>query len=64
MLIEEIVRRLRDRHPELAAEVVAHVVRCTHERLAGITLRESIPLFVERTAAKELATAPTRRVDR
>ncbi|SDX66234.1 hypothetical protein SAMN05660209_01008 [Geodermatophilus africanus] len=52
--LDEVLRRLTDRFPEVPAEVVSGVVRAERQRLDGRPIREFMPLLVERAAAEQL----------
>ena len=53
-VLEEVLRRLTDRFPEVPAEVVSGIVRAERQRLDGRPIREFIPLLVERASADQL----------
>ncbi|WP_280493585.1 three-helix bundle dimerization domain-containing protein [Nocardia asiatica] len=53
--IRYVVRRLVQCHPEVPPEAVALVVRRTHERFGRASVREFVPLLVERRAGRELS---------
>ncbi|WP_067463265.1 three-helix bundle dimerization domain-containing protein [Nocardia amamiensis] len=53
--IRHVVARLVQRHPELPAETVAVVVRRVCERFGDASVREFVPLLVERHAGRELS---------
>ncbi|MFJ4654389.1 three-helix bundle dimerization domain-containing protein [Nocardia sp. NPDC088792] len=57
--IDEVVRRLANRHPAVAADTVARVVHEAHQRFSDSHIRDFIPLLVERIAAKTLTAAAT-----
>jgi hypothetical protein len=52
--VDEILRRLRDRFPEVPAEVVSGIVQAERQRLDGRPIREFMPLLVERASAELL----------
>ena len=52
--LDEILRRLTDRFPEVPAEVVSGIVQAERQRLDGRPIREFMPLLVERAAAEQL----------
>lgn len=58
-LIADIVARLSATHPTIPASHVADVVRTAHAAFDGRPLRDFVPLFVERRATRQLATAGT-----
>ncbi len=52
--LEELLRRLTDRFPEVPAEVVSGIVCAERQRLDGRPIREFMPLLVERASADQL----------
>ena len=54
-VIEDLVERLTTNFPTVSPETVAAVVQDNHARFKGRPLREYIPLFVERSARRDLA---------
>jgi hypothetical protein len=54
-VIEDLVARLTTTYPMVPPETVAAVVQENHARFEGRPLREYVPLFVERSARKDLA---------
>jgi hypothetical protein len=54
-IIEQLVERLRTNYPTVSPETVAAVVEQNHARFEGRPLREYVPLFVERSARRDLA---------
>ena len=54
-VIEQLVERLRTNFPTVSPETVATVVQDNHARFEGRPLREYVPLFVERSARRDLA---------
>jgi hypothetical protein len=52
--LEEVLRRLADRFPEVPAEVVSGIVQAERQRLDGRPIREFMPLLVERASAERL----------
>jgi hypothetical protein len=54
-IIEQVVERLRTHFPSVSPETVASVVQDNHARFEGRPLREYVPLFVERSARRDLA---------
>lgn len=54
-IIEQLVERLAAHFPSVSPETVAHVVQDNHARFDGRPLREYVPLFVERSARRDLA---------
>ena len=51
--LDEVLRRLTDRFPEVPAEVVSGIVQAERQRLDGRPIREFMPLLVERAAAEQ-----------
>jgi hypothetical protein len=54
-IIEQLVSRLTTNYPTVSPETVASVVEKNHARFDGRPLREYVPLFVERSARRDLA---------
>jgi hypothetical protein len=54
-IIEQVVNRLTTTFPTVPPETVVAVVRRNHARFVGRPLREYVPLFVERSARRDLA---------
>jgi hypothetical protein len=54
-LIEQVVDRLAAAYPEVPREDVAHTVADIHNRFEHSTIREFVPLLVERRARAELS---------
>lgn len=54
-LIEQVVDRLAATYPELPREDVAQTVADIHNRFQHSTIREFVPLLVERRARAELS---------
>jgi hypothetical protein len=54
-IIEHLVERLKSNFPSMSPETIALVVRDNHARFEGRPLREYVPLFVERSARRDLA---------
>ena len=52
--LDEVLRRLTDRFPEVPAEVVSGIVQAERQRLDGRPIREFMPLLVERASAERL----------
>ena len=52
--LDEVLRRLTDRFPEVPAEVVSGIVQAERQRLDGRPIREFMPLLVDRAAAEQL----------
>ncbi|MGV9868924.1 three-helix bundle dimerization domain-containing protein [Rhodococcus koreensis] len=52
--IDQAIDRLDRRFPDLSREEVERVVRSAHERFAGGTVRDFVPLLVERHARETL----------
>jgi hypothetical protein len=53
--ITEVVNRLRQSYPDIAASAVEAAVHQNHARFDGRRVREFVPLFVERGARRELS---------
>ena len=53
-MIDQLLERLVTTHPSVPPERVAEVVRTIHARFDERPLREYVPLFVERSAKREL----------
>ncbi len=53
--IRYVVRRLVQCHPQVSPDAVALVVRRAHERFGHASVREFVPLLVERRAGRELS---------
>jgi hypothetical protein len=53
-VIDQLVERLSNRYPTIAATTVTNVVRDVYSRYEGRPLRDFVPLFVERNATTEL----------
>jgi hypothetical protein len=54
-LIEQVVDRLSAEYPEAPRDDIAQVVATAHNRFQHSTIREFVPLFVERRARAELS---------
>ena len=54
-IIEQLVGRLKAHFPSVSPETVAHIVQDNLARFDGRPLREYVPLFVERSARRDLA---------
>lgn len=52
--IKDVLARLIQSYPGLAAETVETVVHHNHARFDGRPVRDFVPLFVERGARREL----------
>lgn len=52
--IAEIERRLESKYPEFPQHEVRRIVQTVHARFAQSTIRDFVPLFVERNAAERL----------
>lgn len=52
--LDEVLRRLTDRFPDVPAEVVSGIVQAERQRLDGRPIREFMPLLVERASAERL----------
>jgi hypothetical protein len=55
MLIEQVVDRLATSYPEVSRDDIAQTVAIAHDRFQHSTIREFVPLFVERRARAELS---------
>lgn len=55
MLIEQVVARLAATYTEIPRDGVAQTVAKAHNRFQGSTVREFVPLLVERRARAELS---------
>jgi hypothetical protein len=55
--MRHLVDRLRVSYPDVAPERVTSVVRYQHAKFDGRPVRDFVPLFVERSARRELAGA-------
>ena len=53
--IGDVVNRLTQRFPAVPSDTVARVVETNYARFEGRPVRDSVPLFVERGAGRELA---------
>ena len=53
-MIDQLLERLVTTHPSVPPERVAEVVRAIHGQFDERPLREYVPLFVERSAKREL----------
>ncbi|OPX09719.1 hypothetical protein B1790_14790 [Mycobacterium sp. AT1] len=56
-VISQLVDRLMASYPDVSPETVTMVVEHQHAEFDGSRVRDFIPLFVERRARRELATA-------
>ena len=54
-MIEQLLERLISTHPSVPQERVAEVVHAIHAQFDDRPLREYVPLFVERSAKRELS---------
>lgn len=54
-MIDQVVERLAAAFGDLPVEDVETVVRTTHERFRDSTVREFVPLLVERRSRAELS---------
>ncbi|WP_264000990.1 three-helix bundle dimerization domain-containing protein, partial [Mycolicibacterium gadium] len=55
MLIEQVIDRLAATYCDVPRDDVAHAVANAHNHFQDSTIREFVPLLVERRARKELA---------
>jgi len=55
MLIEQVIARLAADFPDVPRDDVAHIVASAHDRFQHSTIREFVPLFVERRARTQLS---------
>ena len=53
--IERVVDRLQQTYPSVPGDTVATVVHHNHARFDGRTIRDYVPLFVERGSRTQLA---------
>jgi hypothetical protein len=53
--IQQVVDRLKQSYPSVPPDIVTTVVHHNHARFDGRTVRDFVPLFVERGARNELA---------
>ena len=53
-VLGEVVERLAGRYPTLSPETITEVFHDLHARSDGATIREFVPLFVERNARTAL----------
>jgi hypothetical protein len=53
--IKQVVDRLTQRYPAVPQDTVATVVHVNHARFAGRPVRDFVPLFVDRSARREIA---------
>ena len=53
--IEHLVDRLKKSHPEVSPDTIMTVVHHNHARFDGRPIRDFVPLFVERTATRQLS---------
>lgn len=54
-MIEQVVDRLAVSYPDLPRDEVVHCVHAAYDRFANSTVREFVPLLVERRARAELS---------
>ena len=54
-IIDQLARRLADTHAQVEPDRVARVVHAQYARFEGRPIRDFVPLFVERSATRELA---------
>ncbi|OBB14934.1 hypothetical protein A5662_07005 [Mycobacteriaceae bacterium 1482268.1] len=54
-IIDQLAVRLAAKHTQVEPAHVAQVVRSQYARFDGRPIRDFVPLFVERSAAKELS---------
>ncbi|WP_228000127.1 three-helix bundle dimerization domain-containing protein [Mycolicibacterium sp. P1-5] len=59
MLIEQVVDRLAATYTDVSRDDVARTVANVHHRFQGSTVREFVPLLVERRARAELSRRGT-----
>ena len=53
-IIDQLAQRLADTHAQVEPEQVTRVVREQYARFEGRPIRDFVPLFVERSATREL----------
>jgi hypothetical protein len=53
--IQHVVERLKANYPAVPPDTVTTVVHHNHARFDGRSIREFVPLFVERNSRQELA---------
>lgn len=53
-IIDQLAQRLADTHAQVEPEQVTRVVHEQYARFEGRPIRDFIPLFVERSATREL----------
>lgn len=53
--IAQVIDRLSAQFPQIPGATVASVVHGAHSRFEGRPVRDYVPLFVERAAARELS---------
>ena len=53
--LDEVVQRLAHCYPSLSPDTINEVVHDLHARFDGASIREFVPLFVERSALSALA---------
>ena len=54
-IIDQLAKRLADKHAQVEPDRVTRVVHEEYARFDGRPIRDYIPLFVERNAAQELS---------
>ncbi|WP_067542395.1 three-helix bundle dimerization domain-containing protein [Nocardia crassostreae] len=57
--IDELVKRLAARFPDVTSRLVGEVVRGIHREFDGHRVREFVPLLVERIAERQLSRRVT-----
>ena len=55
MLIEQVIDRLAIAYPDIPRDDVTQAVANAHDHFQNCTVREFVPLLVERRARKELS---------
>ena len=53
--IEHLVDHLKKSYPEVFPDTIVTVVHHNHARFDGRPIRDFVPLFVERTATRQLS---------
>ncbi|MDV7347825.1 hypothetical protein R4255_30820 [Rhodococcus oxybenzonivorans] len=53
-LIEQVIERLTRKHPDIRGRDVSAVVMSAHHHFRGRTIRDFVPLLVERLAHEQL----------
>lgn len=56
--VAEVVSRLVDQHPEIPADQIRADVRAEHARFATATVRDFVPLLLERRLVERYGRRP------